>query len=79
MSPLRPSFHQTPLLSSFLVCPFGTVNPTLADRSRGYFIFIRPPKLYGLSSKANFLYQGWAKAILPPSGLRMSGTRQIKG
>ena len=45
MSPLRPSFHQTPLLSNFLVCPFGTVNPTLADRSRGYFIFIRPPRL----------------------------------
>ena len=21
-------------------------NPTLADRSRGYFIFIRPPRLY---------------------------------
>ena len=46
MSPLHPSFHQTPLLSNFLVCPFGTVNPTLADRSRRCFIFIRPPRLY---------------------------------
>ena len=79
MSPLRPLFHQTPLLSSFLVFPFGTVNPTLADRSRGYFIFIRPPKLYGLEVRLIFYIKVGLKPFSRLAAIECRNIRQLKG
>ena len=66
------------VIVKFSRLPFRYSQPD-SRRPLPWLFHLHPSsKVVRIRSKANFLYQGWAKAILPPSGYRMSEYTAVK-